>query len=91
MTIKEKILKIMSLALDINPPENDRIGREWVEVFVNWSPHCPVLSVMIYLDGWKPHMEADTEFRTYTDWENAGEELDKMIEELEGLKEVICE
>ena len=47
MTIKEKILKIVSLALEINPPEIKDIGQKTTAVFVDYSPHCSWFQVRI--------------------------------------------
>ena len=88
MTIKEKIMKIMSLALEIDPPNIDDIGKKKTAVFVNWSPHCNVLDVYIYLDGWERDSNPDTNLRAYSDSDIANEELDIIIEELEGIAEL---
>lgn len=86
MTIKEKIMKIMSLSLEINPPEVKNIGMKKTAVFVRWSPHASVLGIDIYYSGWKEILP-DKEYVVYTSWENAHEELDEVIEMLEKIKE----
>lgn len=86
MTIKEKIMKIMSLALEINPPEVKNIGKKRTAVFVRWSPHANVLGIDIYYGGWKDTL-SDKEYTVYTSWENAAEKLDEVIEMLEKIKE----
>ncbi len=85
MTIKEKILKIMALALEINPPDIENPGMERTAVFVRWSPHCNALTVNIYLGGWHSVGVADKTFITYSD-RNFGDSLDSIIAELEQIK-----
>lgn len=86
-TIEEKILRIMSLSLEINPPEIEDIGKLATAVFVSWSPHCNILDVRIYFDGWKVDADFDKQFSVYINSKNAGEHLDKIIEVLENIKE----
>lgn len=86
-TVEEKILKIMSLALEINPPEIKHIGQNTTAVFVNWSPHCNSLSGEIYLNGWKTGAEPDERFSVYTYHEDANKQLDEIITKLESIKE----
>lgn len=88
MTIKEKVLKIMSLALEINPPEIEGIGKERVAVFVTWSPHCNNLSVEIYPHGWSEDASLlpKDRFIIYLLHEDASEFLDKIISRLESIK-----
>lgn len=43
MSVKEKILRIMALALEINQPDIPNIGEKKTAVFVDWSPHCNLL------------------------------------------------
>lgn len=90
MTIKEKIIKIMSLALEINPPEVERIGKKRTAVFINWYPHCNGLDIRIYYAGWRLHTLPDKAFDIHTDEENAHEKLDEVIEILEKIKEELC-
>lgn len=66
MSIKEKIMRIMALALEINPPEADDTGIRKTEVFVSWSPHCNRLSVRIYYGGWHPDDKADEYIMVFT-------------------------
>lgn len=90
MTIKEKILKIMSLALEINPPEIENIGEKKTAVFVDWSPHCNYMAVKVFYGGWKMSIEPDECFIAYTDREDASESLDAAIKKLEKIKEELC-
>lgn len=87
-TVKGKILKVISLSLEINPPETENIGNLTTAVFVNWSPHCNVLDVSIYFDGWKSDTNPDKRFSVYTNSEEASERLDRIITFLESIKEI---
>lgn len=87
MTIKEKILKIMSLALEINPPEVEDIGCKRTAVFVNWSPHCNRLDVDIQYGCWKRNVPPDKCVYLYTNREDAHKKLDELIANLEIIKE----
>lgn len=90
MTIKEKILKIMSLALEIDPPEVERIGKKRTAVFINWYPHCNGLDIRIHYAVWKPKTLPDEVFDVCTDKNDAHEKLDEVIEILEKIKEELC-
>jgi len=83
MTVKEKIMKIMALALEINPPEIEDIGGKRTAVFVHWYPHCNYLCVDIYLGRWRSEQGADKTFRVHTDFDD---NLDSIIAELERIK-----
>lgn len=89
MTIKEKIMKIMSLALEINPPEIKNIGKLTTAVFVNWSPHCNVIELAIYKNGWDSYKSASEYKSAYTNEYDSDEHLDKMIARLEEIKKEI--
>lgn len=86
MNVKEKMLKIFELALDINDPVIDDIGKIKTAIFVEWSPHCNRLSVHIHEGGWKPGLDWE-ELDCYTDEEDSAENLDAIIERLEQIKE----
>ncbi len=85
MTVKEKIMRIMELALEINPPEIKNIGEKTTAVFVRWSPHCNVLTVEIHLGGWRSMRDADRTFDAYPG-RNFGDSMDSIIAELEQIK-----
>lgn len=53
MTIQEKVLKIMQLALEINdtPTKQETTGDK-PTVFVDFSGHVCTLSVQIHSHGW---------------------------------------
>lgn len=85
MNVKKKIIKIMSLCLEINPPEVAEIGKKKTAVFFNWYPHCNRLEVYGYFFGWKPHADYNFKFDVLTDREP--EKLDKIIRFLEGILE----
>lgn len=82
MDVKEKILKIMALCLEINPPEIPCIGQKKTAVFFEWMPHCNHLAIYGYLSGWKKRTERDFKFEVWTDREP--KKLDKVIKFLEG-------
>lgn len=86
MTIKEKIMKIVSLALDINSPEIPEIGKKMTAVFFDWSPHCNSFSVSIFSNGWKNADFPDKYFHLYLCKEQSSEQLDEVILCLEALK-----
>lgn len=86
MTIKEKIMKIVSLALDINSPERPDIGKKMTAVFFYWSPHCNSFSVSIFSKGWNNVYFPDKYFHLYLCKEQSSEQLDEVILCLEALK-----
>jgi hypothetical protein len=86
-TISSKILDIMRLALEINPPTIKDIGEKKTAVFVWWSPQCPQLNVMIHDGGWKKDVNADEDYSVYTDCDDAEEKLDNIIKRLYEIKE----
>lgn len=90
MTIKEKILKIMSLALEINPPEVEDAGQKRTAVFVSWIPHCSCLEFKIYKGKWDLYSAPDELCLIYTEKEDTSERLDKVIKMLEKIKEELC-
>lgn len=75
MTIKQHVMRIMELALLIDPPEVEDVGRGRAAVFVNWMPHCSCLSIHVYRDGWDCGADPTTDYSIYTDHENADREL----------------
>lgn len=85
--VRQKILKIMDLALKISPPDRERYLGE-TAVFVSYSPHCPVLSVDIHIHGWDKHNKnvADKAFWVLTDKKEGVERLDEVIGYLENLR-----
>lgn len=92
MTIKEKVLKIMSLALEINPPEIKGIGKKRTAVFVNYAPNCNSLTVEIYPHGWSKYIPLRPQNRStvYLFRKNASGILDRIISGLEDLKNCLA-
>jgi hypothetical protein len=86
-TISSKILDIMRLALEINPPTIDSIGEKKTAVFVNWSPQCPELEVTIYKGGWKEDMDYTQKYAVYPHLDRATETLDEIIKRLYEIRE----
>ena len=84
MTTKQKVLKIMGLALEINPPDIEDVGEKRTAVFVEYQPHCSLLAVRIYEDGWKSNADCENLMA----WMPKDEEnLDNIIKRLEEIKE----
>lgn len=90
MRVKEKILKIMALCLEINPPEIENIGQKKTAVFFRWSPHCNVLVVEVHFGGWKSMRDADIKYDLYFNQltpKTLDNELDGIIKVLEEILE----
>lgn len=85
MSIKEKMLRILALALEINNPEVDAIGKKKTAVFIEWQPHCNCYEIQIHNGGWVEGIRGEEEIRAYTDWDNADETLDDIISRLESI------
>ena len=81
-TVKEKILKIMELGLEVN-------SREKNTVFIRFSGHCELFEVSIHSKGWKNGVGADffkDMFLARLSQRETEEKLDEIIEKLEKLK-----
>ncbi len=86
----EKIMKIMSLALEISPADaEENSGKP--HVFVEYSPHCGLLEVRVYLKGWNSEIDADYEKRFYGSEKYASKKADRIIDYLENLRKEVCE
>ena len=80
--IREKILKIMELGLQVNSKEKNT-------VFIRFSGHCELFEVSIHSKGWKNGVGADffkDMFLARLSQRETEEKLDEIIEELERLK-----
>lgn len=80
--IREKILKIMELGLEVNSKEKNT-------VFIRFSGHCELFEVSIHSKGWKNGVGADffkDMFLARLSQRETEEKLDEIIEELERLK-----
>lgn len=86
--IRQKILKIMDLALKISPPDKERKLGETV-VFVGYSAHCPAFSVRVYIHGWSEKNRPDKAFWMLTFREDEFEQLNEIIKYLQELREEI--
>ncbi|MDE5765307.1 MAG: hypothetical protein K2I00_10180 [Ruminococcus sp.] len=84
--INEKIMKIMSLALEISPADAEK-REEQPHVFMDYSPHCNQLKVEVYLKGWSDDKKADYKECIYCDESCADEKADKIIAFLENKEE----
>ena len=81
-TVKEKILKIMELGLQVNSKEKNT-------VFIRFSGHCELFEVSIHSKGWKNGVGADffkDMFLARLSQRETEEKLDEIIKELERLK-----
>lgn len=87
MSVKEKILRILELALDINSPEIEGIGVKKTAVFVRWSPHCTLLEIDIHYGGWVTGKSKDEQIEVYTAPEisGLGDSIDYAISRLEEI------
>lgn len=85
--IMVKILRVMGLALQINPQKTEySITGDKPTVFVKFSGHIASLEVVIYQSGWGEGRE-NTTYRMYfeEEWDNSENTLDRVIETLEKL------
>lgn len=85
MSLKEKVLRIMELALEINPPDIEDVGEKRTAVFVEYAPHCTLLSVRIYKGGWKAFSDDCEELGAFLP-DKCGA-LDRIITRLEEIRE----
>ena len=84
--INEKIIKIMSLVLEISPADAEKKDGQ-PHVFVDYAPHCNQLKVEVYLKGWSDDKEADYKECIYCDESCADEKADRIIAFLENKEE----
>lgn len=56
--INEKIMKIMSFALEISPADMEQKEGQ-PHVFEEYHPHCNIFEVRVYPEGWDGYKEAD--------------------------------
>ncbi len=80
--IREKILKIMELGLEVNSKKENT-------VFIRFSGHCELFEVSIHSKGWKNGVGADffkDMFLARLSQRETEEKLNEIIEELEKLK-----
>ena len=84
--IKEKVMKIMDLALEIN-------SREKNTVFVDFSGHTNEICVHAYENGWEHWVKTGegrkklNESYLYLDSDDCVKKLDNLIEKLKKMKE----
>lgn len=83
--IRQKILKIMDLALKISPPEKTREEHE-PNAFVEYSAHVNMITVRCFKYG-DYHGRTDYGASIYMDEKCANEKLDEVIEYLRNLRE----
>ena len=76
--VKEKVLKIMELALIKNEKTKNT-------VFVNFYGHANELQVQIHENGWKAYEKPNYNESCYFKLNNANEKLEELIKKLEEL------
>lgn len=84
--VASKMLEVLRLALEINPPEIKDIGKKKTAVFVEWLPHISALDVRIFKSGWTKDNECDEMYTVYTEREEASKELGNIIKRLHDIK-----
>ena len=94
--IMDKVLRIMELAMLINPEGTKRdITGDKPTVFFNFEGHCSCICVSVNPRGWEPdyNINSDIEYyRAYLDTdEDAEETLEKAIQRLEAIYKDILE
>ena len=94
--IIDKVLRIMELAMLINPEDTKRdITGDKPTVFFSFEGHCGYICVSVNPRGWEPdyNINSDIEYyRAYLDIdEDAEETLEKAIERLEGIYKDVME
>ena len=77
--MKEKILKIMELGLEVNK----KIDKSF---FMSYFGHANGISVEIYRTGWSENKKADYNENIFLDLENANKKIIETIKVLEELK-----
>ena len=75
---KEKVLKIMELALIKN-------GKTKNTVFVDFCGHTNGVRVQIHENGWKAYKNPDYNKICYFEYNDTNEKLDETIKKLEEL------
>lgn len=76
--VKEKVLKIMELALIKN-------GKTKNTVFVDFCGHTNGVRVQIHENGWKAYEKPNYNEVCYFEFDNANEELDELIKRIKEL------
>lgn len=77
--IKEKVLKIMELGLEVN----EKIKNSF---FMSYFGHTNGISVEIYRTGWSENKKADYNEQIFLDLESANKKIIETIKVLEELK-----
>lgn len=91
--IIDKVLRIMELAMLINPSctQKEKTGNK-PTVFVWFSGHCNNVLINIYPEGWSSNDEGFEQYDCFMDDDpKIGEMLNKAIERLEGIYKDVLE
>ncbi len=86
MTIKEKIMKIMSLALEINPPEINSAYDKKPIMSVEWTPLGSRLQGGIFFRSDGCGLSMTRNFYVHVNMRGSDDKLDRIIAELEQIK-----
>lgn len=92
MTVKRKIERIISLVMEISPPDVKYNYEEKPVAFFSYSGHCSCLSVEVYENGWKSGGGAESKtFQVYSIYrkeyaQKVNQGLDEIIHYLEKVK-----
>lgn len=94
--IIDKVLRIMELAMLINPEDTKRdITGDKPTVFFNFAGHCNSICVSVHPKGWEPDYNINSDIEYYMAYldadEDAEETLGKAIERLEGIYKDVLE
>lgn len=95
--IKEKVLRIMALAMEVSTIREYPHGGDYPDVFVEFSAHVSCLSVTVYENGFDANVEPDRRWNAYLYRDDTPDSskadnyfgyavLDEIICYLEGLK-----
>lgn len=76
--VKEKVLKIMELALEKSSMEKNTI-------FVDFCGHVNGVRVQIHENGWKAYKKPDYNEVCYFEFDNANEKLNELIKRIKEL------
>jgi hypothetical protein len=93
MTVKRKIERIVSLVMEISPPDVKYNNEEKPVAFFSYSGHCPCLNVEVCENGWKQTetTQQKQNFYVYNMYnkeyaKEVNQQLDEIINYLEKVK-----
>lgn len=91
MTVKRKIEKIVSLVMEISPPDVKYNYEKKPVAFFSYSGHCPCLRIEVCENGWKHSTDPTQKFSVFNldskkYAKEVNQQLDEIIHYLEKLK-----